>query len=106
MIIKQGQFSQEQIVKILQQAERQELIVQALCKEHGITFQEMTEVFFDPFFRMIDASRNEEARDAAIGRDSRGRLLTVVHIEIEDESIRVISARKATKTEARPYRRP
>ena len=37
MIIKQGQFSQEQIVKILQQAERQEQTVQALCKEHGIS---------------------------------------------------------------------
>lgn len=35
--MKQGQFSQEQIVKILQQAERQEQTVQALCKEHGIS---------------------------------------------------------------------
>ncbi len=71
--------------------------------KHGISFEEATEVFFDPFFRMIDASRNEETRDAGIGRDTRGRLLTVVHIEIENEFIRIISARKATREEAKHH---
>jgi putative transposase len=35
--MKQGQFSQEQIVAILQQAERGETTIQAICREHGIT---------------------------------------------------------------------
>ena len=35
--MKQGQFSQEQIVAILHQAERGETTVQAICREHGIT---------------------------------------------------------------------
>ena len=71
--------------------------------KHGIAFEQASEVFFDPFFRMIDASRNEEARDAVIGRDAQGRLLGVVHIEAEDEFIRIISARKATREEAKHH---
>ncbi len=71
--------------------------------KHGIPFEEAAEVFFDPFFRLIDASRNEEVRDAAIGRDTKGRLLTVVHIEVEDEFIRIISARKATREETKHH---
>jgi uncharacterized DUF497 family protein len=47
----------------------------------------------------VDASRNEEARDALIGYDALGRLLVVVHIVFEDEAIRIISARKATTQE-------
>lgn len=35
--MKQGQFSQEQIVAILQQAERGEQTIQAICREHTIT---------------------------------------------------------------------
>ena len=35
--MKQGQFSQEQIVAILHQAERGETTIQAICREHGIT---------------------------------------------------------------------
>jgi uncharacterized protein len=72
-------------------------------KHDGITFEQATEVFFDPFFKLIDAERNQEARDAIIGYDELGRLLFVVHIELEDEVIRVISARKATATERNNY---
>ena len=35
--IKQGPFSQEQIVAILHQAEKGETTIQAICGEHGIT---------------------------------------------------------------------
>ena len=35
--MKQGQFSQEQIVAILQQAERGDQTIQAICREHTIT---------------------------------------------------------------------
>ncbi len=34
-----------------------------------------------------------------IGRDDIGRLLFVVHLLFEDDSIRLISARKATREE-------
>ena len=35
--MKKGQFSQAQIIAILQQAEKRETTIQALCKEHSIT---------------------------------------------------------------------
>jgi len=68
-------------------------------KRHGILFEEAVAVFFDPFFILTDASRNEEARDAVIGLDASARLLFVVHIEHFETGIRLISARRATKQE-------
>ena len=35
--MKRGQFSQEQIVSILHQAEKGEQSIQAICKEHSVT---------------------------------------------------------------------
>ncbi len=35
--MKQGQFSQSQIVAILQQAERGDQTISSICREHGIT---------------------------------------------------------------------
>ncbi|MBD2212136.1 BrnT family toxin [Nostoc linckia FACHB-104] len=72
-------------------------------KHNGITFQQASEAFFDPFLKVVDASRNDEIRDAIIGLDTRWNLLFVVHIEFEDEVIRIISARKATRQERDYY---
>ena len=44
----------------------------------GITFEQAAAAFFDPFLKVVDASRNEEARDAIIGMDTRWNLLFVV----------------------------
>ena len=63
--------------------------------DHGVRFEEAATVFSDPLFVLTDASRNDEARDAVIGFDLQGRLLCVVHIEIEATCIRIISARRA-----------
>jgi len=72
-------------------------------KHDGITFQKAAEAFFDPFLVVVDASRNDEARDAVIGLDAGWNLLYVVHIEREDNIIRIISARKATRQERAEY---
>ncbi|MDJ0796142.1 MAG: BrnT family toxin [Calothrix sp. MO_167.B12] len=72
-------------------------------KHDGIRFQQAAEAFFDPFLKVVDASRNDEARDAIIGIDTRWNLLFVVHIEFEDDVIRIISARKATRREREYY---
>ena len=72
-------------------------------KHDGITFQQAAEAFFDPFLKVVDASRNDEARDAIIGLDTRWNLLFIVHIEFEDDVIRIISARKATRREREYY---
>lgn len=72
-------------------------------KHRGITFPQAAEAFFDPFLIVVDASRNDEARDAVIGMDTRWNLLYVVHIEREDDMIRIISARRATRQEREDY---
>lgn len=74
-----------------------------LGKHGGITFEQAVTVFFDPLFRLVDAERNDEARDAIVGFDALGRLLFVVHIQFESEFIRIISARPATHKERRDH---
>ena len=72
-------------------------------KHDGVTFQQAASAFFDPFLKVVDASRNNEARDAIIGMDTSWVVLFVVHIEFEDDIIRIISARKATRQERNYY---
>ncbi len=73
------------------------------ARKHGVAFVQAAEVFFDPFLRLVEASRRDEARHAAIGYDCDSRLLCVVHLVVEDECIRVISARRATRAEREIY---
>jgi len=72
-------------------------------RKHGVSFEEAVTVFDDPLFVLREASRNEEPRDAAIGFSSIGRLLTVVHIEFDGKSIRIISAWRASPVEEEFY---
>lgn len=71
--------------------------------KHGVRFEEAATVFEDPMFVLVNASRNAESRDAAIGFDISGRLLYVVHIEVEATFIRIISARRAEPDEEENY---
>jgi uncharacterized DUF497 family protein len=72
-------------------------------RKHGVRFEEAVSVFFDPLFVLVDASRNEEARQAAIGFDSTARLLYVVHVDIDGSHIRIVSARRAEPEEEKRY---
>ena len=67
--------------------------------KHRISFEQAAEVFFDPFIKIVDASRNQEVRDAIIGMDKQWNLLYIVHIAFEDDQIRIVSARKVTRRE-------
>ena len=71
--------------------------------KHQVSFEQAAEVFFDPFFRVIDASPDTESRDAVIGMDTAWNLLYVVHVVMEDDRIRIISARPATRGERQLY---
>ena len=42
--------------------------------KHGVSFEQAVEVFFDPFLRVIDASPDDEIRDAVIGMDEHWNL--------------------------------
>ena len=73
-------------------------------KKHGISFEEAATIFNDPKIATIadpDHSEDEE-RYVSIGRSVVMRLLTVIHT-FRKESIRLISARKATKAEKKNY---
>ena len=72
-------------------------------RKHGVRFEEAATVFGDPLFILVDASRDEETRDAAIDFDTAERLLYVVHIEFYESHIRIISARRAEADEAQRY---
>lgn len=75
-------------------------------KKHGIWFEEATPVFIDPgnrFFRDRDHSGSED-RFVVVGYNTNSSLLVVVYwYRNQDEVIRIISARKATKKERRFY---
>ena len=76
---------------------------QSNLAKHGISFEQAAEVFFDPFLRVTDAGPEDEARDAVIGMDESWPLLFVVHIGFQDDCIRIISARRATRSERQEY---
>ena len=74
--------------------------------KHGVAFSEARTVFFDPRARLIpdpDHSWDED-RFVILGLSAALRLLVVCHCYREARGqIRIISARKATKTESRAY---
>ena len=72
-------------------------------RKHNVSFLQAAEAFFDPFVRVIDASADEDARDALVGMDSNWNLLFVVHLEVLDDGYRIVSARRATAHERQVY---
>jgi uncharacterized protein len=72
-------------------------------KKHGIRFEQACEVFFDPFVNLLDATRDDEAREAVLGLTEDWTLLFVVHLVRERGLIRIVSARRATRTQRRLY---
>lgn len=72
--------------------------------KHGVTFEEAVSVFQDAFaITVADAEHSDfEDRFVTIGLSSVVRVLLVVHLE-RGESIRIISARKATPSEREDY---
>jgi len=75
-------------------------------KRHGISFQEASTLFqrAADYLEIFDEVHSEdEDRFIAIGPIARG-LILVVNTQREEETIRIISARWATKREASMYR--
>lgn len=72
-------------------------------RKHGVTFEEARSVFYDDFaFQFFDDDHSEgEDRFILLGLSDQRRLLIVCHCERQHgEVIRIISARRATKSEA------
>ena len=75
-------------------------------KKHKVSFEEAQTVFFDPLTKVADDPVHSAGEDRfiAIGNSSLQRTLLVVHCYHESDAvIRIISARKLTKTELRQY---
>jgi uncharacterized DUF497 family protein len=71
--------------------------------KHGVSFESGCEVFFDRLATLADASVPDETRFALIGTNGADKLLCVVHVEREDEAIRIISAREVDAREQKLY---
>lgn len=75
-------------------------------KKHGVSFEEARSVFYDEFAVQFFDEDNADSEDRflMLGFSDEARLLMVCHCERDHgSSIRIISARKATKAERQHY---
>lgn len=72
--------------------------------KHGVSFDEASTAFGDPFALTIDDPDHsvKEQQFLTTGYSERQRLLIVAHVD-RDERIRIINARDVTATERRTY---
>mgnify|MGYP001564551280 CR=1 FL=1 len=76
-------------------------------KKHQVSFEEAQSIFYDEFAVQFfdDDHSNEEERFLMLGMSSGARLLMVCHCErAHGATLRIISARKASKRESAFYR--
>lgn len=76
--------------------------------KHGVTFEEARSVFYDEnAIEFYDDEHSDfEDRFLMLGHSQNARLLLICHCyRTEDNVIRIISARKATKSESKYYPR-
>ena len=73
-------------------------------RKHGVSFEEAVTVFMDPLARIHDDPDHsqDEEREIIVGRSAGAKLLVVSYNE-EDETISIISVRRATKLERNDY---
>ena len=75
-------------------------------EKHGISFEEATTVFADEQAVLFDGPDHseDENRSILLGFSAMAKMLIVCHcLREEGNVIRIISARKATKTEEKQY---
>lgn len=75
-------------------------------RKHGVSFEEARTVFYDEFAVQFFDPEHSTAEDRflLLGMSSEANLLLVCHCErAGGDIIRIISARKATRSESRHY---
>ena len=72
-------------------------------RKHGVSFEEATTVFDDPAALLLADLEHGEPRIVAIGNSGRQRVLFVVSVEIDEDAMRIVSARRASASERRSY---
>ncbi len=71
-------------------------------RKHGVDFADAVSVLEDPSALTLEDQREAEERFVTMGMDSLGRVLVVVYTWRGD-CVRLISARRATRSERRQY---
>jgi uncharacterized DUF497 family protein len=74
----------------------------ANLRKHGVDFADAATVLSDDFALTVLDDDPEEDRWLTLGVDALGRLLVVAYTW-RDDTVRLISARKATASERRQY---
>lgn len=74
-------------------------------EKHGVSFEEACTVFFDEdaLTAADEVHSDAEQRWITLGRSAKMRVLYVVTTEADEETVRIISARRATRNEVRKY---
>lgn len=75
-------------------------------KKHGVSFNEAKSVFYDEFAVQFFDKENSDSEDRflLLGFSDEARMLIVCHCERDEgNTIRIISARAATKNESKHY---
>ncbi len=74
-------------------------------RKHGVRFDEAGTVFDDPLAVIFDDELHSEDqhREIIIGHSTTNRLMLVCFVQMSDNSVRIISARPATRREREDY---
>ncbi len=71
-------------------------------RKHGVSFEEAASVFADPLALAVEDAV-DPGRTVLIGMSERRRVLLTVYADLDEDTIRIISARRATSHERRHY---
>jgi uncharacterized DUF497 family protein len=74
-------------------------------RKHGVSFEEAMTVFKDTLAFIFDDEEHSEAehREIIIGTSALRRIVLVCFVERVADTIRIFSARRATKDEVKDY---
>ncbi len=74
-------------------------------RKHGASFDEAVTVFKDPLALVFDDIEHleDEHREIIIGMSALRRMLLVCFVERNEDTVRIISARSATRREIKDY---
>ena len=83
-----------------------EVKAQLNIAKHGVSFDEATTVFCDDYGIIVfdEEHSDDEERFYLLGMSEKNRILIVVHRYKDGDTIRIISARKATSREKTQYK--
>jgi uncharacterized DUF497 family protein len=74
-------------------------------RKHGVSFEEAMTIFKDALALIFDDEEHseEEHREIIIGTSTLSRIVLVCFVERIEDTIRIFSARRATKNEIKDY---